>query len=272
LARSASQLPTAYCLLQTDHVSLTSIQHSVVACEKCRRLRSYCARVAAERRRAYRGETYWGRPVPGFGDPAARLLIVGLAPAAHGGNRTGRVFTGDSSGDFLFRALHEAGFANQPASVRRGDGLKLTGAYIAAAVRCAPPDNKPTPAELARCLPWLAAELDELTGLRAIVALGRIAFDATLKLLRDRGFCRAAGASSSRPVFGHGLVYEFVEAVSRPDAGGSPHAGPLTLIASYHPSRQNTNTGRLTVQMFDEVFALGSRIARSSTSQDRGAS
>jgi uracil-DNA glycosylase len=217
-------------------VSLTEIRQSVIACEKCRRLRAYCARVAAEKKRAYRDETYWGRPVPGFGDPDARLLIVGLAPAAHGGNRTGRVFTGDSSGDFLFRALHRTGFASQPASVHARDGLQLTGAYIAAAVRCAPPDNKPTPAELAQCLPWLAAELDELKNLRVVVALGRIAFDATLRLLRSRGLPRTV-----RPTFGHGLVH--------------PLPSPLlTLVASYHPSRQNTNTGKLTEAMFDEVF------------------
>jgi uracil-DNA glycosylase len=217
-------------------VSLSSIQQSIVACEKCRRLRAYCARVAAEKKRAYRDETYWGQPVPGFGDPAARLLIVGLAPAAHGGNRTGRVFTGDSSGDFLFRALHKAGFANQPTSVHAGDGLQLTDAYVAAAVRCAPPDNKPTPAELARCLPWLAAELDDLTRLRVIVALGRIAFDATLRILRDRGLPRAV-----RPAFGHGLVHRL--SLELP-----------ALVASYHPSRQNTNTGKLTEGMFDRVF------------------
>jgi uracil-DNA glycosylase len=216
-------------------VPLSSIQQSVIACAKCPRLREYCARVAAEKKRAHRDETYWGRPIPGFGDPGARLLVVGLAPAAHGGNRTGRVFTGDSSGDFLFRALHKAGFANQPTSVRPGDGLRLTDAYIAAAVRCAPPDNKPTPAELARCLPWLSAEIDELRRLRVIVALGRIAFDATLRVLpgRPRG---------ERPAFGHALVHRL------------PPPLPA-LIASYHPSRQNTNTGKLTEPMFDEVFA-----------------
>jgi uracil-DNA glycosylase family 4 len=258
-------------------VSLSLIQQSVVACDKCPRLRTYCARVAAEKKRAHRHETYWGRPVPGFGDPAARLLVVGLAPAAHGGNRTGRVFTGDSSGDFLFRALHKAGFANQPTSTHVGDGLRLTGAYVAAAVRCAPPDNKPTPAELARCLPWLAAELEELNDLRAIVALGRIAFDATLRLLRERGLPRTV-----RPAFGHGLSHRLslvlqsqqdhrhrsqqghrgLDHRSQEDHRGlvprSQHrfsGAQLLLISSYHPSRQNTNTGKLTEAMFDEVFA-----------------
>ena len=222
-------------------MSLFEIQQSVIACEKCRRLRTYCERVAAEKKRAYRDETYWGRPVPGFGDPAARLLIVGLAPAAHGGNRTGRVFTGDSSGDFLFRALHKAGFANQPTSVHAGDGLQLRDAYVAAAVRCAPPDNKPSPEELTRCLPWLAAELQELPNLRVIVALGRFAFEATLRLLRGGDGGSGFSGTPLRPPFGHGLVHVLPE-------------GLPTLIASYHPSRQNTNTGKLTEAMFDAVF------------------
>jgi len=216
-------------------VSISSIQQAVVACEKCRRLRTYCARVAAEKKRAYRDDTYWGRPVPGFGDPDARLLIVGLAPAAHGGNRTGRVFTGDSSGDFLFRALHKAGFANIPTSTHREDGQALHDAYVAAAVRCAPPDNKPTPREIERCLPYLSAEVDALQRVQVVVALGRIAFDAILRVL---------GAPSPKPMFGHG--------VENP-------VGGLTLVASYHPSRQNTNTGRLTEPMFDDIFAAARR-------------
>ncbi len=223
--------------------SLAAITRQIVTCERCPRLRAYCRRVAREKRRAYRHETYWGRPVPGLGDPAARLLVVGLAPAAHGGNRTGRVFTGDSSGDFLMRALHVAGFANQPTSVHASDGLALEGAYIAAAVRCAPPDNRPSPGEMARCLPYLAAELDALGHLRVIVALGHIAFDACLRLLGDRGV-----PVRPKPRFGHALVYRL--------APGCP-----TLIALYHPSRQNTNTGRLTPAMFDEVFAEARRIA-----------
>lgn len=221
--------------------ALAQIQQSIVACERCRRLREYCGRVAVEKRRAYLADTYWGRPVPGFGDPAARLLIVGLAPGAHGANRTGRVFTGDSSGDFLFRALHAAGFANIPTSTRAGDGLALMDAYVSAAVRCAPPDNKPTPEEITRCLPWLSAELDQLQDLRVVVALGRIGFEAMLRLLRERGL-----AARPRPDFGHGVVHRF-------DA-------PLpVLIASYHPSRQNTNTGKLTPAMFDAVFAAARR-------------
>lgn len=209
--------------------------------------------MAQERKRAYRDQPYWGRPVPGFGDPAARLLIVGLAPAAHGGNRTGRVFTGDSSGDFLFRALHKAGFANIPTSTHRDDGLRLVDAYIAAAVRCAPPDNKPTPGEIARCLPWLAAELDELPRLRVIVALGRIAFDASRRLLRVRGL-----APATRPVFAHCVVHPLVAHQAQGRAASARR--PISLISSYHPSRQNTNTGKLTEPMFDAVFATAREV------------
>lgn len=222
---------------------LAAIAREIVSCERCPRLRTYCRRVAHEKRRAYRDDTYWGRPVPGFGDPEARLLVVGLAPAAHGGNRTGRVFTGDSSGDFLMRALHARGFANLPTSVHAADGLALEGAYIAAAVRCAPPDNRPSPAEIARCLPYLGAEADALPRLRAIVALGRIAFDACLRVLAERG-----AKVSPKPPFGHLRTH------------GLGPAHPV-LIASYHPSRQNTNTGRLTPAMFDAVFALARRAA-----------
>jgi uracil-DNA glycosylase family 4 len=215
---------------------LARVARQIVACERCPRLREYCARVACEKKRAHRDEAYWGRPVPGFGDPLARLLIVGLAPAAHGANRTGRVFTGDSSGDFLMRALHAAGFANQPTSHRADDGLALTGAFIAAAVRCAPPDNKPASAEIARCLPFLAAEAAALPRLEVVVALGRIAFDACLRVFGATG-----AAVRPKPAFGHCAVY---------------HLGPgrPVLVASYHPSRQNTNTGRLTPEMFDAVF------------------
>src|SRR5499427_7751087 len=169
---------------------LISIHADIVSCERCPRLRSYCQRVAREKRRAYLADTYWGRPVPGFGDPLARLLVVGLAPAAHGANRTGRVFTGDGvggSGDFLMAALHRAGFANIPTSQHPDDGLKLRDAFIAAAVRCAPPGNKPTPEEIARCLPHLDAEISALPRVRVVVALGRIGFDAYLRLLRQRG-------------------------------------------------------------------------------------
>ncbi len=215
---------------------LAEIQKEIVACERCRRLRRYCVRVAAEKKAAHRDETYWGRPVPGFGDPRARLLVVGLAPAAHGANRTGRVFTGDGSGDFLMRALFEAGFANQPTSRTADDGLELREAYITAAVRCAPPDNKPTPREIAACRPYLIGEFAALPDVAVLLALGRIGFDACLSLLANRGAC-----IRPRPVFGHGVVHRF--------GPGLP-----ALVASYHPSRQNTNTGKLTPQMFARVF------------------
>lgn len=234
----ASRLPSA--AGQASRLpSLSAVAAAVVACEKCPRLRRYCETVAREKKRAYRDEVYWGRPVPGFGDPRARLLIVGLAPAAHGGNRTGRMFTGDGSGDFLVRALHRAGFANIPTSDRRDDGLVLIDAYVAAAARCAPPDNKPTPAEIARCLPYLAAEVAALPRLRVVVALGRVGFEACWKVW-------GAGAPSPRPAFAHAGVYSLGE-------------GQPALIASYHPSRQNTNTGRLTPEMFDGIFAEARR-------------
>lgn len=225
--------------------SLRDIHEAIVACERCRRLRRYCARVASQKKAAHRGETYWGRPVPGFGDPAARLLVVGLAPAAHGANRTGRVFTGDGSGDFLMRALHDAGFANQPTSRHAADGLVLRDAYITAAVRCAPPDNKPTPAEIRNCRPYLVGEFHALTRVRVLLALGRIGFDACLSLVADRG-----AAIRPRPAFGHGIVHRF-----------GPRM-PL-LIASYHPSRQNTNTGKLTPAMFAQVFETARQLVTS---------
>lgn len=238
--------------------SLPVLRERIVACTRCPRLRDYCERVAREKKRAFRDETYWGRPVPGFGDPGARLLLVGLAPAAHGANRTGRMFTGDSSGDFLVRALHRAGFATIPTSTHPGDGLRLIDAFLAAAARCAPPDNKPLPAELEACFPWLRGEAAALPRLRAVVALGRVAFAASLRLLRERGLSPA-----TRPAFAHGALCAFASdaagprppepGISRAPSGVSP--APVTLIASYHPSRQNTNTGRLTEAMFDEVFA-----------------
>ena len=193
--------------------------------------------IAQTKRRAFRDQTYWGRPVPGFGDPRARLLVIGLAPAAHGGNRTGRVFTGDRSGDYLYRALYETGFASQAHSVSRDDGMKLRDAYIAAAVRCAPPDNKPAPDEFRRCRPYLERELDLLKRLRVVVALGRIAFDSYLGILRDRGVIRSRAAFS----FGHDVEHEI--------APGSP-----ALLSSYHPSQQNTSTGKLTAAMLRSVF------------------
>jgi uracil-DNA glycosylase len=221
---------------------LAVLQQEVIACERCPRLRSYCTQVAAERRRAFRDWTYWGKPVPSFGDPQAELLIIGLAPAAHGANRTGRMFTGDRSGDFLYRALHATGFASQPTSVARNDGLTLSGAYVSAAVRCAPPDNKPTPEELRNCRPYLDRELDLLPNLRVVVALGRVAFDAYLTILRGRGLIKRRSAF----VFAHDQEH-------RPD-----ESLPL-LISCYHPSQQNTSTGRLTFEMLRAVFARARR-------------
>ena len=219
---------------------LLAVHQQIVSCTKCERLRLYCARIARDKKPAYRQDLYWGKPVPGFGDPLARVLVLGLAPAAHGANRTGRVFTGDGSGDFLMRAMHAAGFASLPTSQRADDGLALRDAYIAAAVRCAPPDNKPTPEEIAACHPHLLAEAAALPRLRAIVCLGRIGFEAALRVLASRGI-----VMRPRPLFGHGLMYQ-------------PHGAPA-LIASYHPSRQNTNTGKLTAPMLAAVFQLARR-------------
>ena len=227
---------------------LADVHHAIVSCERCPRLRAYCRTVAQEKKRAYRTETYWGRPVPGFGDPDARMLLVGLAPAAHGANRTGRVFTGDGvggSGDFLMSALHRTGFANIPTSRRADDGLTLSDAYIAAAVRCAPPGNKPAPEEIARCLDHLDAEVGELARARVIVALGKIAFDVWLQLLRRRGV-----RVTPRPQFAHGVV------VRVEDGPAGPHA----LLGCYHPSRQNTNTGKLTAPMMEGVFRKARRL------------
>jgi len=214
---------------------LAILDAEVISCRKCPRLVRYREKVAREKRRAFRDWEYWGRPVPGFGDPRAKLFILGLAPAAHGGNRTGRVFTGDRSGDFLYKALYRAGFANQPTSIRRGDGLKLTGAYIAAAVRCAPPANKPLPSEIRNCKPYLERELDLLRP-RAVLALGGIAFNTYLKLLKERGLIKRRASYNFR----HGASYQL------PGGPGAP--GPH-LFASYHPSQQNTFTGKLTEVM-----------------------
>lgn len=230
---------------------LSRIRAEIIACDRCDRLRSYCARVAEEKKAAHRDDIYWGRPVPGFGDPRARVLVLGLAPAAHGANRTGRVFTGDGSGDFLMRAMHSAGFANITSSRRADDGLRLHDAFIAAAVRCAPPDNRPTPGEIAACHGHLVAEAAALTRLRVIVALGRIAFDAALRLLAGRGI-----TVRPRPPFGHGALFQ------------PPH-GPA-LLASYHPSRQNTNTGKLTPQMLADVFHAAADLAQLLTAYPRG--
>jgi uracil-DNA glycosylase len=216
---------------------MRALEAEVIHCERCPRLRDYCRQVAAARKREFRDWAYWGRPVPGFGDPAASLLIVGLAPAAHGANRTGRMFTGDSSGNWLYEALHRFGFADRPTSVSRDDGLTLTDCYITAAARCAPPDNKPSRDELANCRPFLQRELALLSRVRVVLALGRIACESWL---------RAAGwwdslHPSERPAFGHGR-----EAVL-PDG--------RILLCSFHPSRQNTNTGRLTREMWYGIFA-----------------
>jgi uracil-DNA glycosylase family 4 len=215
----------------------------VVRCERCPRLRAYCTRVAREKRRAYAAQDYWAKPVPGFGDPRARIWILGLAPAAHGGNRTGRVFTGDRSGDFLYAALHRAGLASQSHSIARGDGMRLTNVYISAAARCAPPGNRPTPAELARCSPYLDAEAKALERVRAIVCLGAIAWDAAVAMLARGG----APIARPRPRFAHG---------ARCDVAG------VALLGSYHVSQQNTFTGRLTPDMLDRVIAQACDVAR----------
>jgi uracil-DNA glycosylase family 4 len=227
-------------------------QRAIVRCTACPRLRAYCLDVARTKRAAYREDAYWGRPVPGFGDPDARILLLGLAPAAHGANRTGRVFTGDGtggSGDFLMAALHRAGLANRPTSRRADDGLRLRGVYIAAAARCAPPANKPLPDELAACRPHLAAEVAALPRLRVVVALGKVAWDAWLALVGDH-----APLPRPRPVFGHGAVARLAPEGTRGPAG-------LTLVGCFHPSRQNTHTGKVTATMYDEVFALTSDLA-----------
>ena len=213
---------------------LADVSHAITSCERCPRLREHCRTVARVRKRAFRDEVYWGKPVPGYGDPAARLLLVGLAPAAHGANRTGRVFTGDGvggSGDFLMSALHRTGFANIPTSQRADDGLQLRDAYILAAVRCAPPQNKPTPDEIARCQDHLDAEADALPNVRVVVALGKIAHDSAIKAFDGR---------PSRCKFAHGAKHTL---------------GNFTLFDSYHCSRYNTNTGALTPKMFSTIFA-----------------
>ncbi len=221
----------------TGNQALEDLNRRVVDCLLCPRLVEHRERTAREKRAMYRDDDYWGRPLPSFGDPQARVLIVGLAPAAHGGNRTGRMFTGDSSGDWLFETLHKFGFASSPTSRRRDDGLTLMDAYITAAVRCAPPDNKPTTEEKATCRSYLTGELSLLADVRVVVALGRIAFDGYLAARREMGRVAARPA----PRFGHGTVHALPNGV--------------TLVSSYHPSRQNTNTGTLTRRMFEDVFA-----------------
>ena len=217
--------------------SLPSLAAEIAACSHCPRLVAWRKEAGENPPARFRGEEYWARPVPGFGDPQARLLLVGLAPAAHGGNRTGRVFTGDRSGDWLFRALHKAGFANQPTSMHREDGLKLTDAYVTAACRCAPPDNKPLPEELASCRPFLLREIELLTNLRVILGLGKIGFDTAFDALRALG----KTGFKSRPKFAHGAEVAVSESI--------------TLLGTFHPSQQNTFTGKLTEPMLDAVFA-----------------
>lgn len=219
---------------------LVALQKQIIACDRCPRLREHCAEVARRRRRMYADQEYWGRPVPSFGDPNARLWILGLAPAAHGANRTGRMFTGDSSGDWLFEALHRFGFANQAESTGRDDGLLLEDAWITATAHCAPPANKPTREEVDLCRPWLHAEIER--GRPAVVlVLGRIAWEAWLKVQSERG----VAIPKPRPAFAHG--------------GWCEEAGELPVLQSYHPSRQNTNTGRLTRPMWHSVFRKARR-------------
>ena len=221
---------------------LAAIREDVVACRACPRLVAWREETARTKVARFADQEYWGRPVPGWGDPAARILVLGLAPAAHGGNRTGRIFTGDRSGDFLFAALYRAGLANQPTSVARDDGLRLRGAYVAAVNRCAPPGNAPTPQERDRCLPFLERELTALRRLRVVVALGSFAWDGALRALAGLGH-----PVRPKPRFGHGAEAE---------------VGPLVLLGCFHPSQQNTFTGRLTPAMIDDVFARAGVLAR----------
>jgi uracil-DNA glycosylase family 4 len=222
---------------------LQVLNAEVVVCTRCPRLVEYREKIAQEKRRAYRDWAYWGKPVPGFGDPNARVLVLGLAPGAHGSNRTGRPFTGDASGNFMYPILYETGFASQPTAIDRDDGLVLSDVYITAAARCAPPDNKPFPQELANCSSFLDRELDGLKKLTVVVALGKIGFDAYLNYLKRRG----AIATKALYVFRHAARYRM------PDG--------KMLVASYHPSNQNTNTGKLTRQMFVEIFQETKRLA-----------
>ena len=222
--------------------AFAELAEEIHRCRRCPRLVEWREASAADPPRRFRGEDYWAKPLEGFGDPAARVVIVGLAPAAHGGNRTGRIFTGDRSGDWLFASLHRTGFANQPESVRRGDGLKLRDAYVAAVVRCPPPANRPLPSERDNCLPYLVRELPLLKRRRVIVALGGFAWDGALRALRELGI----ETSRPKPRFGHGAEVE---------------VGDLTLLGCYHPSQQNTFTGRLTKEMTDEIFVRAGELA-----------
>jgi uracil-DNA glycosylase len=222
---------------------LSDLNSELIACTRCPRLVAYREQIAREKRKAYREWEYWGRPVPGFGDPNGRVIVLGLAPGAHGSNRTGRPFTGDASGKFMYPVLHETGFANQPSATDRNDGLALKDLYITAAVRCAPPDNKPLPQELASCAPYLERELQGLNNAKVIVALGKIGFDAYLNYVKRSGSL----ATKKGYIFGHGACYKM------PDG--------RILLASYHPSNQNTQTGKLTRQMFVQIFKEAARLA-----------
>jgi uracil-DNA glycosylase len=223
--------------------ALTVLNNEVVHCTRCPRLVEYRQRVGREKRRAYLEWDYWARPVPGFGDPQARVLLLGLAPGAHGSNRTGRPFTGDASGKFMYPILHKVGFASQPSAERRGDGLELIECYITAAVRCAPPGNKPSLSELANCAPFLDRELAILKRVRVVVALGKIAFDAYLNYLKRKGVIR----SKAEYLFGHGKHYKM--------------PNDVLLLASYHPSNQNTATGKLTAPMFESIFRRAKQLS-----------
>jgi len=230
--------------VKIDHPNwLIVLNREVIACTRCPRLVAYREQIAREKRRAYRDWEYWGKPVPGFGDPEARVLIMGLAPGAHGSNRTGRPFTGDASGKFMFPVLYETGFANQPSATDRNDGLRLKDLYITAAVRCAPPANKPTPQELANCSHFLDREMEGLEKVKVVVALGKIGFDAYLNYLKRRGLL----VSKQPYAFKHGASYRL------PDG--------KVLLASYHPSNQNTQTGKLTRKMFVEIFKRAAKLA-----------
>lgn len=222
---------------------LEELNREVVACESCARLRAHCLKIGREKKRAYREWEYWAKPVPGFGDPQARVVVLGLAPGAHGSNRTGRPFTGDGSGNFMYPVLHRTGFASQATATHVGDGMELRDCYITAAVRCAPPLNKPTPQEIAACAPFLDRELAGMKDVRVLVALGKIGFDAYLNFLKRRGEIKTKAAY----VFGHGATYRMPNGV--------------TLLASYHPSLQNTNTGKLTEAMFTEIFRTARKLA-----------
>lgn len=226
--------------------SLEALNNRIIQCVKCPRLIKHCTKIAKEKKREFREDTYWGKPVPGFGDPKAQIWIIGLAPAAHGANRTGRMFTGDSSGKWLYRALYKAGFANQENSHSKDDGLKLDNVYISAAARCAPLDNKPTLQELKNCFVYLKEEYKHLNQVWLYLALGKIAFDTTLKFLESQG----EKISKPRPKFAHGAYYDF---------------GNTAVLCSYHPSRQNTQTGKLTEEMWQEIFYRAKNILKTRT-------